>query len=642
MTMVALLGNPVKSASLFPRVTPHKPSQMLKEPTVTHPTPQPQKPPSFYPTAALRDNPTDVSTTAGTSNVYDIDDDDRCRTCSSIDDDNSTPDPPFFQEWDDFYKDFKLFINSNGASIVSTQATHTDTIVPAGSVVATSDPPAAAEQDRTTFFKELDALHNELFIHSKGASIVSTQETHTDTIVPAGSVVATSDPPAAAEQDRATFLKELDALHNELLSQSKGASIASTPETPTDTIAPAGSVVAADDPPATAEPDHITFLKELDALHNELTLMLQPSTNLPRTIEATHTQTTVATNDNRDHTVHITAEPNNIETHHTGDQHHDYGSAHHPDDNHDSKDRANETSDPADRPNDVGGHDDHKTDNKKYVECDTTCDNDGYTKPLPQRRHRRQHTPTLPTICHATDHQYKNQTASAPSATEPRDMATTQTGSVTDIQQSPRQTPTDDKSNTTLTQLWRLLAQLEVINNQFAQWLDTFTIEKSTTTPDDSPGIPMNRLDAPSETALMITPSTPSLPTKQPAHLQFATCVREPTGRMFLPLSPLEGHPPTVRIPPWPPPISQPTGHNQDTPWNYTRITNLLPTPATRTLRLTPHRHNRTWPSPILNHIPCPWDFRNKHDHKHVRFRTMTLCHTGPMILWPKEDMRPP
>jgi len=77
-------------------------------------------------------------------------------------------------------------------------------------------------------------------------------------------------------------------------------------------------------------------------------------------------------------------------------------------------------------------------------------------------------------------------------------MATTQTGSVhdndanTDIQQSPRQTPTDDKSDTTLTQLWCLLAQLKVINNQFSQWLETLTIEKSTMTPDNTPGIPMN------------------------------------------------------------------------------------------------------------------------------------------------------
>jgi len=173
-----------------------------------------------------------------------------------------------------------------------------------------------------------------------------------------------------------------------LLIHSTGASITSTRETPTNTIEPTGSVIAASDPPAAAEPDHITFLKELDALHNELTLMRQPRTVLLCTIEATHTQRTVATNDNRDHTVLINAEPNNIETHHKGKQHHDYGSAHHPNNNHDSEDRANATSGPADRPNNVGGHDDHKTGNKEYVECDTTRDNDGYTQPLPQMRHR--------------------------------------------------------------------------------------------------------------------------------------------------------------------------------------------------------------------------------------------------------------
>jgi len=76
MTMVALLGNPGKSASPLPHATPNKLSQTLKEPTVTHPTLQPQKTPIFYPNAALRDSPMDVSTTAAASNIYDIDNDD--------------------------------------------------------------------------------------------------------------------------------------------------------------------------------------------------------------------------------------------------------------------------------------------------------------------------------------------------------------------------------------------------------------------------------------------------------------------------------------------------------------------------------------------------------------------------------------
>jgi len=166
--MVALLGNPVKSASPLPRAPPYKLSQMMQEPTVMHPTPQPQKTPIFYPTAALRDSATDVSTTAATANAYDVNDDDRCRTRPLIDNDNSTPDPPFFHDWDDLHKDFKLFIHSTGASIVRTQATHTDTTVPAGFIVADSDPPVATKKDCTTFFKELEALHNELFLQSTG------------------------------------------------------------------------------------------------------------------------------------------------------------------------------------------------------------------------------------------------------------------------------------------------------------------------------------------------------------------------------------------------------------------------------------------------------------------------------------------
>jgi len=97
---------------------------------------------------------------------------------------------------------------------VSTQATPNKIIMSTGYIV-TSDPPAAAEPDRITFLKEVDAQHNKLFTPSKGALTVSTQDTHTtETIMPAGSIAAASDPPVAAEPDRISFLKESDAQHN--------------------------------------------------------------------------------------------------------------------------------------------------------------------------------------------------------------------------------------------------------------------------------------------------------------------------------------------------------------------------------------------------------------------------------------------
>ncbi len=128
---------------------------------------------------------------------------------------------------------------------------------------------------------------------------MSTQENPTkNTIMPAGSVIAASNPPVAAKPDCTTFLKELDALHNKLFIHLMGALIVSTQETHTDTIMPTGSVIAASNPPAAAKPDCITYLKELDTLYNKITLMLLPRTFLPCTTKAKHTETTIATNDN--------------------------------------------------------------------------------------------------------------------------------------------------------------------------------------------------------------------------------------------------------------------------------------------------------------------------------------------------------
>jgi len=98
--------------------------------------------------------------TTATSELID-DNDDWCRTHPSIFDNNSTIDPTFLQEWDDFYKEFLPFIHSTGALTLSTTE-NTTAPLPAGPVAAISNPPAATDPEYHTFLQELDALHNEL------------------------------------------------------------------------------------------------------------------------------------------------------------------------------------------------------------------------------------------------------------------------------------------------------------------------------------------------------------------------------------------------------------------------------------------------------------------------------------------------
>jgi len=197
-----------------------------------------------------------------------------------------------------------------------------------------------------------------------GAPIASTQETPTDIIVSTGSIVAASDPPVAAEPDRITFLKELAALHNELFTHSTGTTIKSTQDTyPTDTIMPASSIVATSDPPAAVEPDRTTFLKELDALQNKLTLMRSTRTFLQHTTDATYIPTTVTMNNDQEHTVSI-SERNSNETHHNEKHHNDHSYAHHPHDNHASNNRVNEISDHADRTTNDCRWNEHQHDDK--------------------------------------------------------------------------------------------------------------------------------------------------------------------------------------------------------------------------------------------------------------------------------------
>ncbi len=669
MTMVALLGHPAKSASPLPNTTVSTHCQFLKDSPATYPTPQLPETHEFYSLAVLRDIPTDVPTTA-VADDYDDDDRSQCHPSISVDD-ITTIDPTFLQERDAFYTELLHISHSLGVSTQKTNEELHDSVTAAST--ADNDSPAIDDPDSIhAFLSELDDLHNELLLLLPQPSASSPHtpandacETNDGNIEYANNDLDDNNDHDNAESSNAAYNKvdhdinerinnECDNTeikdnltgvatprtndntieHEPADSDGVTSSPPMTQETHTDTITPAGSIVAASDPPAAAEPDRITFLKELDALHNELTLMLLPRTFLPRTTDVTHIPMTAAMNNDRDHTVHISDECNNNETHHKERHHNDHSYAHHPHDNHASDNRVNEISDHADRTTDDRRHNDHQHDDKNKTNAteheardNKTCENDGCTKLLSPMRHSRQYTPTFQTIGHATHNQHKSQTDSAPSAMKQREV---------------EMTKTDNKSDTTLAQLRILLAQLEEINNQFARWLDTLTIEKPTTTPDNTRGNQMNPLDAPTATTPTIIQSTPSQHNKHQAYTFLVTRGNDPTGGMFLLLSPSAKHLPNVRIPPWPPPRAQTKGPNQDLPWNHTQITNLLSTPDARLFRLMPHEHNPIWPFPILNHIPCPSDFTNKHDHKHVRFKTMPPCNPGPMRLWPKADLRPP
>jgi len=489
MTMVALLGNPVESASPLTLATPHTLSQMLTEPTATNPTPQLKDTPFSHSFASLRDIPTEVPTTAATSDIYDADDDDRCRTCPSINDDNTTPDPTSLPTW-----------------------------------------------DLRTYLTERFALYNELFPLSTGASIVSTQATRTVPITPADSLVATSDPPAATDPDRTTLLKELDALSN--------------------------------------------------ALHNELTRMRSTGTLPTCTTDNNCISTTVTTDNNRDQIVNINDERLSNATHHDDNQHSNHGYAHHPHDNHANDTQINEISDADRTANDRRSDDDQNKTNatEQAAHDNKPCENDGCIQPMSTMWHSRQYTPTSPIIGSATNTQHQRQTEFAPSARNLREVETINAA---------------NKPDPTLAQLWSVLKQLEEINIQFARWVDTLTSERTTTTPDNTPSNQMNPLDAPTVTMPTIIQSTPSQHNKHQAYTFLVTRGNDPTGGMFLLLSPSAKHLLNVHIPPWPPPRAQTKGPNQDLPWNHTQITNLLSTPDARLFRLMPHEHNPIWPSPI-------------------------------------------
>jgi len=159
MTMVALIGHPAKSASPLPTMFTSTHCQMPNEPTASYlPTIYPET--NVFPLAAvLHDIPMDIPTTAAAFDAddNDNDDDDRGRSyhLSSAHDAIPTIDPTFLQEWDTFYTEFLAFVNSTGALTPSTNE-NTSKHKPAGSVVATNNPPAADDLEPHRNFQQLE------------------------------------------------------------------------------------------------------------------------------------------------------------------------------------------------------------------------------------------------------------------------------------------------------------------------------------------------------------------------------------------------------------------------------------------------------------------------------------------------------
>jgi len=165
MTMVALIGHPVRSARSSPNTTVSTHCQFCKDSPASYPTPQQPEMHEFYSPAVLRDIPTDVPTTAAAPAADNEDDDDRRRCHTSISVDNiTTIDPIFLQERDAFYKELLHFANSLGASSSSTNEAQNDSAT-AASTAANNDSPAIDDHDSFhTFLSELDALHQELIL----------------------------------------------------------------------------------------------------------------------------------------------------------------------------------------------------------------------------------------------------------------------------------------------------------------------------------------------------------------------------------------------------------------------------------------------------------------------------------------------
>jgi len=381
----------------------------------------------------------------------------------------------------------------------------------------------------------------------------------------------------------------------------------------TDTaILPVGPVAAACNFPAAETPEYLTFLQELDELHNKLTLLLSSSTSHPSIIEPKTTPAKDATdNDVCAKIDHTTADSAQIAIEHHGKVYNDC------DDNRkqanrESENRANDTSDSAKRNNDDRDTTEHKHDDRENNKQSTAtrdnnkCDN-------------QQYTPTFKTTRSQTHQQRHRQTDPAPLAIMERNMP-----------------PTDNKSDATLAQLWSLLAQLEEINTQFALFLDTLTTPESSTTPSNPLCKQSTQQDAVNANMLDInmlprapynlTPALPPRAILDPAPSGPRPLVLLASGRQTV----------TVRTPPWPPPM-QPTCHIRDLPWHHMPIDNMLPTTITPGFQVTQHKPDTTWQPRVYKPIPCPSNIKNKHYHH----RKAPVRLHGHSILT-KDFMRPP
>jgi len=147
MTMVALLGQPDKSANPSPSPTVSTHCQLPKDSPASYPTPKQQETTDFYSPAVLRDIPTDVPTTAEATDADDNDDDNRCRCHPLTSADNiSTTAPTFLPDWDAFYNKFLQFAHSFDVSTPNTNEAPIDSVT-AASNATNNDLPAIDDPD---------------------------------------------------------------------------------------------------------------------------------------------------------------------------------------------------------------------------------------------------------------------------------------------------------------------------------------------------------------------------------------------------------------------------------------------------------------------------------------------------------------
>jgi len=199
---------------------------------------------------------------------------------------------------------------------------------------------------------------------------------------------------------------------------------------------PAGSVAATSAPPAADDPAPIPAFQELDYLSNELILLLAPST-VPSSINEQKDSPTNVTNgtDDPDNNDHTTADRARIKTatNEGNNNAYDYDNQKHND--RESNDGANDESTKADR----NKKDCDKT-KRKHDNCDKAKqknaahknnqrkNNERSLNKLPQLQQSQQYTPPFVITCYSTHQQCSSQMAPAPLAIMEREVAMSQTG----------------------------------------------------------------------------------------------------------------------------------------------------------------------------------------------------------------------